>query len=172
MRFIRLAIAVLATVSFYQAGLELGQRYINRHRQLREIRSALRALETEIVYGRTVLEDACSRLAGMRLGAGGRLLQWAGESLALGMSASESWLRAVDAARENLDLDAEDLRVLVMLANILGQSDQADQAAHLTMLREMLAEREEDAAHAANRNGRMWAYLGLLAGLGLVLLVY
>jgi stage III sporulation protein AB len=171
-RFLRLAIAALAVLAFYLAGLEIGQRYIARHRQLREIRSALRSLETEIVYGRSVLEEACRRLARQRLGAGSLLMGWMAEGLAAGFPASDSWLLALERAASSLALEDEDLRVLAMLAGTLGQSDRPDQSAHLTMLRETLAEREQDAARAAQRNGRMWAYLGLLAGLGLVLLVY
>lgn len=172
MQYLRPVVAALAVLAFYLAGMEVGQRYLDRYRQLREIRSALRSLETEIVYRRSLLLEASGRLAGQGLGAGSALLGWVADGLAAGLPAGDSWQAAVENAGRLLALDREDLGVLATLAATLGQSDQQDQAAHLAMLREMLAEREADASGALRRNGRMWAHLGLLAGLGLVLLVY
>jgi len=39
-------------------------------------------------------------------------------------------------------------------------------------VREMLEERERQAAADARNNSRLWSYLGGLAGLGLVLLIF
>jgi stage III sporulation protein AB len=169
---LRLPLAVFAAYAVSRAGSEYGRRYRARQRELREIRSALRALETEVVYGRTPLELACQRLTRRELGAGALLFAETGLRLAASGSARAAWLGALDAVSGRLALDDEDRRVLASLGSLLGQSDAADQAAHLGMVREMLAEREQGAAEEARRNGRLWGYLGALAGLGLVLLVY
>ena len=171
MTTLRALVAVFAAWAFYRAGAEMGARYFARERQLREIRSALRALETEIVYGRTLLPDACARLSST-LGAGGRLLAGFGEALADEPTALAAWAAAVNSLGPDLALDDEDRRILVSLGPCLGQSDPTDQAAHLALVREMLAEREQAAAAEARRSGRLWGYLGVLGGLGFVLLVW
>jgi len=168
---LRLGLAAFAVYALYRAGTEHGGRYRSRQRELRELRSALRSLETEVVYGRTALELACKNLSGRELGAGGLLLGAAGRHLAASGSASVAWREGLREIQGRLALDSEDLRILASLGNLLGQSDTADQAAHLAMVREMLAERERGAAEEARLNGRLWSYLGALAGLGLVILV-
>jgi len=168
----RIIVALTAAAAFWQAGMAFGYRHLARHRQLREIRAALRALETEIVYGRSLLADACRRLADLSPGAGGSILAWMGQGLATSGLAGESWSGALEIAEVELALDAEDLRILGTLGTCLGQSDGVDQSAHLTMVREMLGEREAQAAEVARRNGRLWAYIGLLGGLALVLLIW
>lgn len=172
MTALRLLLAAFATYAMYRAGSEYGRRYRSRQRELRELRSALRSLETEVVYGRTALESACRKLGGTELGAGGLLLAATGRHLAASGSAAAAWREALAEVGSRLALDQEDLRILASLGNLLGQSDPADQAAHLTMVREMLADREREAAEEARANGRLWSYLGALAGLAFVILVF
>ncbi len=170
--YIRLLLAGVATFAFYRAGSLYGLQYVDRQRQLRELRSSLRALETEVVYGRTTLGSAFGRLAALDLGAGGVLFAAMARELADVASAREAWLAALEATSAQLALNEEDRGILASLASCLGQSDPADQAAHLALVREMLDERHSQAAEEARRNGRLWSYLGGLAGLGMVLLVF
>lgn len=169
---LRLLLAAFVTYAMYRAGSEYGGRYRSRQRELRELRSALRSLETEVVYGRTPLELACRKLGGNALGAGGLLFAATATRLAASGSAAVAWQEALDEVAGSLALDQEDLRILASLGSLLGQSDHVDQAAHLTMVREMLADREREAAEEARTNGRLWSYLGALAGLAFVILVF
>jgi stage III sporulation protein AB len=169
---IRLTLSIAATFAFYRAGSIYGLKYVERQRHLRELRSALRALETEVVYSRTTLGAAFGRLAGLDLGAGTLLFAAMAKELEGVTPAREAWLAAAGAASSGLALDDEDWRIVGSLANCLGQSDTADQAAHLALVRGMLEERERHAAEDARRNGRLWSYLGGLAGLGMVLLLF
>lgn len=169
---VRLGLACVATLAFWRAGSIYGLRFIDRQRQLRELRSALRALETEVVYGRTALGAAFGRLAALDLGAGSILFEAMAREMAGVTSARDAWLTAVRETGALLALNQDDAGILNSLANCLGQSDHTDQAAHLQLVREMLEERERQAADEARNNGRLWSYLGGLAGLGLVLLVF
>lgn len=170
--YIRLLLAGAATLAFHRAGSLYGLRYVDRQRQLRELRSSLRALETEVVYGRTTLGAAFGRLAALDLGAGRVLFAAMAKELAGVGSARDAWLAALETTTAQLALNDEDRGILASLASCLGQSDPADQAAHLALVREMLDERQSQAAEDAKRNGRLWSYLGGLAGLGLVLLLF
>lgn len=169
---IRIALAAAATLAFWRAGSAYGLRYVDRQRQLRELRSALQALETEVVYGRTTLGLAFAQLAAMDLGAGSILFAAMARQMEGVTLARDAWLAALEAARAGLALNEEDLRILGSLGNCLGRSDHVDQGFHLRLVREMLEQREMQAADEARRNGRLWPYLGGLAGLGLVLLLF
>lgn len=172
MTAVRMAIAAVATLAFYRCGREMGLGYLDRCRQLREIGSALRALETEIVYGRALLPAVCSQLAARGLGMGSELFGLVGMGLADRNSASQSWTRALAELGRRSALDREDLAALAPVGGVLGQTDPADQAAHLALARKAIEERVATAAADAARNNQLWSYLGLLGGLGLVLLVF
>ncbi len=172
MTLFRVLIASLATAAFYCCGREMGLGYTDRCRELREIGSALRALETEIVYGRSLLPEICGRLAARGMGMGSELFRLVGEGLAARNSAAESWAGAIVAIGRRSALNADDLAALAAVGGTLGQTDPADQSAHLTLARKALDERLELATADAARNSQLWSYLGLLGGLGLVLLVF
>lgn len=164
--------AVMVVVAFSVLGGVGAASLRERTITLRRAQAALEVLETEIGYLQTPLPSALTRVGkvtggkvGCFFSAAGRLL---GES---GFPADTSWREAFQELAATAPLTAEDSEILLALGNILGLSDRPDQSRHLRLARERLKAREAEALEDEARNSRLYRYLGVLAGLALVLLL-
>jgi stage III sporulation protein AB len=83
------------------------------------------------------------------------------------MNWREKWC---EAANELFKLE-EDREILLSVGSSLGNSDTAGQTAMLELNRELLAGRLAEASEAAARKGAMYRSVGMLAGLGLAIIV-
>lgn len=166
--------AVMVIVSSGLAGMALANVYAVRPKELRQLRSALQMLETEITYTATLLPDALSQVGLRCEQAVARLFKRAAAELKTmsGCTAREAWETAVEEYSDGTALTAPDLSILRNLGNSLGVSDQADQVKHLHLTMEQLKTTEDRAEEEAARNVKLWNYLGFLGGLMVVLILY
>lgn len=165
------AVAVCGAASAW--GYLVARQLAQRPQDLAGAAAALEVLRTEIAYARTPLPGALRQAA---LGAGdpvAALLRTVAGQLEAGSgrSAQQAW----DEALAVLDLRSAwtpaDLGVLARLGHALGRSDAAEQERHIALCVERLRQLEAEARTASDRQGRMWRYLGVLAGVALVLMV-
>lgn len=155
-------------------GFILARDYLERPRQLRSIESALQMLETEIVYGATPLSEALDHIAaGCDPGVTVLFSQTARElRLSGGCTAGEAWQQSLAAFYQTSAVKDVDIAVLKRLGVSLGLSDRMDQKKHLKLAREQLRQEIRQAEELAQKNGRLYRYLGVLGGLALVLVLY
>lgn len=166
--------AVMIVVASGLAGMALASVYARRPKELRQLRSALQMLETEITYTATLLPDALSQVGSRCEQVVARLFnRTAAELKAMsGCTAREAWEAALEEYTDGTALTASDLSILRNLGNSLGISDQTDQVKHLHLAREQLKATAIRAEEEAARNVKLWNYLGFLGGLMVVLILY
>jgi stage III sporulation protein AB len=154
-------------------GLLVARQIRRRPAELGRLAAALERLRTEVEYGRTPLPRALRRAAGGEPGPAAALLCGAAAHLetGAGLSAAEAWERALADAAERSAWTAADVGEIARLGPVLGGSDAADQVRHVALLAARLRAAEAAAAAGAERQARMWCYLGLLCGLAAVLAV-
>lgn len=79
----------------------------------------------------------------------------------------EAW----NAAADEFPALKEEREILLSIGNSLGSSDTAGQIAMLELNKELLASRLAEASDAAARKSAMYRSVGILAGLGLAIIV-
>lgn len=164
--------AVLLLLAGAGTGWQFAARLGQRVRELRSLGLALRVLEREVAVGATPLPLALGRAAQVAEPAVARLLGHAAARLSdgSGCTARQAWEDAC--AQTPLSLSAAELEVLRGLGVTLGTSGRSDQVRHIALVRERLAAREEEAREEAERQGRLYRYLGVLVPLALLLALW
>jgi len=141
-----------------------------RPAELRNLQAGLELLDSEIWHGCTPLPEALRRAGQAVPPPVNLVLAETARLLDEGVSALEAWRGGVDAFFASSACDDEDREVLLSLGHALGRTCREDQRRHLVLVRERLAARERQAAALRDRYERLWSYLGVLAGAGLVLI--
>lgn len=152
-------------------GLIIAARIKRRPRELREFLTALALLDTEIVWGATPLPEAFATLEE-------RLEKpWRGffaelkERLLNGESAAVAWKGAIRSQKGQFALNKEDWLVVQDVGKGLGQSDCQQQHKQLELVQRQLTLLQEQAGVWAEKQGKMWSYLGFLCGLAVVIIL-
>lgn len=164
-------LAIIAACTL--AGQVVAGSYRNRCRHLRQMMTALKMLETQIVYGATALPEAAVGVAKRSQPPVSLFFQRLHLLLVQGggMPASEAWARALQEIDNTWALTAADTAILRDLGPNLGTSDRQDQSRYLQMAMKQLEGELGRAEELASKNGRLWRWLGLLGGLFLALLL-
>jgi stage III sporulation protein AB len=165
---------VLTIIVATLIGFRIAARYAQRPKQLRHFASAMKILETEILYGATPLPDACLRIAMRVPNPVGRFFERVSGNLrdGSGRTADEAWQGALRETEEEMVLRPTDRDVLRSFGRTLGVSDREDQIKHIHLAIAQLAAEEVQARDEQFRNEKMWRYLGALLGLTIVILLY
>ncbi|ADU51296.1 stage III sporulation protein AB [Thermaerobacter marianensis DSM 12885] len=154
----------------WQRATELGR----RPGDLRILRTALQALESEIAFGAVPLPEAFARIAGFYPDPAATLFRTAAARLAppRSLGAAAAWDEAVAAAVRTGGLTPDDRAILRAVGPYLGATDRDDQVRHLRLAMARLEAAEAVARDLDQRWGRIYRYGGLLAGafIGLLLL--
>lgn len=155
-------------------GLLIAIKYKQRPLELRNLRSMLNLLETEIVYGSTPLPLALERIAKHANNNIAPLFEKTRDYLLTenGITADEAWQRALDDAMPNSYLIEEDLGILRNFGIGLGCSDKNEQLKNIQLVQELLKQQELKAENSRYQNERLWKTMGFLTGIAIVLLIY
>jgi stage III sporulation protein AB len=166
--------AALIILAGTLSGMHLGNYLAYRPLQIRQLRTGLTLLETEIIYSSRPLSEALTSIARRLAGEGARLFARAAELLEAEPEwpASECWRRAVQQIWPSTALKDPEKDILLQLGSILGQSDREDQRKHINLALANLEHEEASARDNQKRYEKMCRSLGVLSGILLVILLY
>ncbi|MDS1030079.1 stage III sporulation protein SpoIIIAB [Bacillota bacterium LX-D] len=166
------ALLVIIVCSLF--GFRIGKYFQLRPIQLRELRSLLNLLETEIVYASTPLPIALEKLAHRCSKPLDTLFLTTREGLlsGYGLTAAEAWEKGVAKIKNVIMLDPEDLSILNDFGMGLGSSDKQEQIKHLELTKEYLKQQEYKAEQKKVQNERLCKTMGFLTGMIIVLIMY
>ena len=170
---LRLIASLLIICSSGLAGLRASSAYSLRTRQLRVLQEALQLLDTEIMYGATLLPAALNKVAATAGNAVGAVFREAGAILSAksGFTAGEAWNLALERNIGRTALTRDDQAILRSFGEALGSSDRAEQHKHIALTAFHLRQEEEKAEGDRQKNERIWKYGGFLVGISIVLLL-
>ncbi|PSL43187.1 stage III sporulation protein AB [Salsuginibacillus halophilus] len=158
------ALIVLAAATFI--GFEASRSLRERPRELRQLQTALQALEAEIMFGTTPLQEASDKLAGqlnspvsLLFSEFSRRLEEQGETTA------EAWQRSADGVQAAGALTREDTSILVEFGQTLGRFGRSEQQKQIRLALTRLSQAEASAREMCSRYERMAKSLGFLGGL-------
>lgn len=166
--------ACIILLSSTLIGLRWAERYIRRPREIRQLRSSLLRLESEIHYGATPLPLALQSVSAQTQGPVGRLFLEIGNRLRDEghRPLYECWSEGIGAAWSYTSMKSPEQNVLLQFGRTLGTSDREDQVKHIRMTLSHLESEEENAIIEQQKNAKLFRSLGILAGALVVILMY
>ncbi|MBY8913008.1 stage III sporulation protein SpoAB [Bacillus sp. YC2] len=164
------AIFILTATTW--TGFEIAKIYVERPRQIRQLRAALQSLEAEIMYGHTPLHIASGQIAKQLSRPVSLLFQFFSERLEKGSdSAKTAWEQSLKKTWHSMAMKKSEYDVLKQFGETLGLHDRVSQQKHIKLALTHLEAAEADAGRAQAKNEKMVKSLGFLAGLLLILLL-
>jgi stage III sporulation protein AB len=166
--------ALLILFSGAAIGWIYGLNLRRREKQLGEFIQFFQWLSTEVQYSALPLPEAYAKIAGRLKGETAGLVECCREFLesAHGMTGDEAWQESINAKRERFSLNEEDWSVLVDFGRTLGNTDREHQVKAITQTTNRLELRQQEAKINADKNERIYRYMGVAAGAIVVLFIY
>ncbi|HWQ72252.1 MAG TPA: stage III sporulation protein AB [Desulfitobacteriaceae bacterium] len=153
-------------------GLWQASRIRRRPRELREFLMLLVLLDTEIHWGLTPLPEAFLNLKERSSFPWQLFLSELRDRVQAGESAGQAWENTIKNQQKKFCLKKEDWQVIGDVGKGLGRSDQAQQHKQLELVRRQLVTVKEQAVIWAEKQAKMWSYLGFIAGIaGVIFLI-
>lgn len=154
------------------AGFEWARKLSERPRQLRQLKVALQALEAEIVYGLTPLDEASYHLSTQL----SKPLDWFFEQFANKLrvaetTAADAWYGSIEEVLPLTSFKKGEVEVLRQFGATLGQHDRESQQKQIRLALVHIEREEAEAIDAQKRYEKMFKSLGVLAGLLFVILL-
>lgn len=150
----------------------MAQRYAYRPKQLRAFHQAVAALEIEISYGATPLPQA------LRIAVSGvdqevsSFFRQVAEQVSAGIPASTAWQKCSEEMAHLFCLTSEDWKIIRNTGVGLGTTDRTEEKKKLKLTGSRLLAAEEMAIEQSLKLGRLWRYMGFLAGSALALVIW
>ncbi len=155
------------------AGYYIAQGFVNRTKEIRQLQNIISYIETEIIYGHTPLSIIMHNIVGREKGKLRDIFINISEGLMLTeKSFAHCWSGAFEKAGIITSLKEPELRIMLQLGNLLGQSDRESQQKHLRIALTHLQSEEQDAHELQKRNEKLSRSLGILTGLLIVIMLF
>lgn len=152
-------------------GLWLADRARRRPLELRACLVALSLLDTEIYWGATPLPEACAGIAERSEAPWRGFFEEIQDRIESGEGAWSAWKATVANQNKHFCLKPEDWLVILDVGKGLGRSDRLEQHKQLEMVQKQLGQVREQAAAWAEKQAKMWSYLGFLLGFAVVIFI-
>lgn len=149
-------------------GLLKSGELVKRERSLRDIKTALNILESEIVFSSHYLKYAFLRISKI-CGCAGLFSDMSSE---IGeFSAAEAWRHALLKNKKELFLKDIDVEILNILGAELGLSDRERQVNNIRHVSLLLEQNLEEAHEEYLKTAKLYRSMGILGGLFLIIIL-
>jgi stage III sporulation protein AB len=147
--------------------------YTERVKQLRDLQYALNILESEIIYTSSPLIDALLSASQKSSTSAGKLLSSMSELLGSRNAESiyDAFNSAYDSVKSELFLEKEEIDVLGSFVQSIGSADIEGQKKNFNITLKKLEGFEKSAEETRNKNEKLYRYLGLCAGVLIVIVL-
>ena len=166
--------SVLILISGVCLGFRQAAAFSARPRQLRQVISALTALNAQINYLASPLPDALVKCTAGLSGPVGRLLEKTGRLLNEKgyLTPKEAFFSAYAEEEESLAFLSPELEVFEILFANLGLADREEQQKSLSLIEYQLGKIQEEAQNLAAKNVKMYRYLGVCGALAAIIIFF
>ncbi|MGM9927360.1 MAG: stage III sporulation protein SpoIIIAB [Bacillus sp. (in: firmicutes)] len=169
---IKLIGAACILVACTWVGMEASRQISQRPKQLRYFRSALQALEAEIMYGHAPLQEAAVRLSKQLPKPVNMFFQTFAEKLqGQEVTVKAAWDESFVELQPLLALKENEVEILSQFGETLGKHDRYQQQKQIILTMSHLEREENEALQYQNKYEKMVKSLGFLGGLLLIILL-
>lgn len=171
---IKLLGAILILMTTTWLGFQKARKYADRPKQIRQLRSALSLLKTEIGYGARPLVAACEQIGSRVSSPISHIFVTCRYNLEHmdGSSTFDCFKQAVDKEWSKTALSDAEKEIMLNFGRTLGASDREDQLQHLALAESNLKIEETKAREEQVQNEKMFKTIGILCGALIVILMY
>lgn len=164
------SIAIIVATTLF--GFEFSNRLSRRTKQIRYLKIALEALETEIVFALTPLAEAFEKVSKQIPSPISDLFYEVSMKLYQEEnSASSIWLSSLQNWEKKTDLESSEMNILSQFGKTLGKQDLENQRKQIRLAIQFFDQEEKLAMDVQKKYESMYKSLGLLAGILIVLIL-
>jgi stage III sporulation protein AB len=164
------AIAILTATTIF--GFEWAKRVRERPKRLRELKVTLQALEAEIMYGSTPLQEAFQHIGKPLKEPLSAFFLTISDLLSQGeLSVQEAWEKQLLILAQETSFKNGEIEVLRQFGSTLGRHDKEHQQKQIQLTLAHLNREEKEARDIQERYEKMCKSLGVLLGLLIVILL-
>lgn len=169
MKLIGSLIIILAATAF---GWEFSRRLARRTKQIRYLKIAFEALETEMVFGMTPLPHACEKVSRQLISPLNTFFDEVSKRLKEEeRTAMDIWCTTLKKWRMSTDLDESEINILNQFGQTLGQQDLENQRKQIRLAISYFDQEEKQAIESQSKYESMYKSLGFLGGVLIVLIM-
>lgn len=167
MIFVKILILILVFGSSFSIGKLIAGKYINRVKELKEMKSALNIFETKIKFTYESVPEIFEQIGNQMEGNIGSVFKESSKKMK-DVSAGEAWIQSIEKTESNLN--KEDKEILKKLGKLLGRIDAEGQISEIELVSNFLDTQIDIAENERNKNEKMYKTLGGIIGLTLVII--
>ena len=168
MQIIKLITLLFILISCIYIGVLISRKYLNRVKNLKEIKIALSMLETKIKFTYEPLPEVFEYISKRVDVSIGKIFKIASIKMN-NMSASDAWISSINESKTNLN--KEDLETLKGFANLLGKVDIEGQVNEIKLMENFIDKQLGLAEEEKIKYEKMYKSLGITIGLAIVILL-
>lgn len=167
MIFVKIVILILVFGSSFSIGKLIAGKYINRVKELKEMKSALNIFETKIKFTYESVPEIFEQIGNQMEGNIGSIFKESSKKMK-DVSAGEAWIQSIEKTESNLS--KEDKEILKKLGKLLGRTDADGQISEIELVSNFLDTQIDIAENERSKNEKMYKTLGGIIGLTLVII--
>ncbi len=167
MIFVKILILILVFGSSFSIGKLIAGKYINRVKELKEMKSALNIFETKIKFTYESVPEIFEQIGNQMEGNIGSIFKESSKKMK-DVSAGEAWIQSIEKTESNLN--KEDKEILKKLGKLLGRTDADGQISEIELVSNFLDTQIDIAENERSKNEKMYKTLGGIIGLTLVII--
>ncbi len=161
-------VLMLVLGASFSIGNLIAKKYVNRVKELKEMKNALNMFETKIRFTYSSVPEIFEDISKQIDGNVGEVFKIASEKMKI-KSAGEAWNESIDS--NNMNLTNEDKIILKNLGKLLGKTDVEGQISEIKLVSEFLDTQIELAENEQKKNEKMYKTLGGIVGLTIVIIL-
>ena len=158
---------LIIVVSSY-IGILLGQKYVMRVKELKELKMAFSIFLSKIQFTYEALPQVFSEIAKDIKGNIGNIFQKASQNM-IQQEAGLAWEKALQDTDTNLT--PEDIKVLGGLSSLLGKVDLEGQTREISLVDTFLDTQLEKAEEMCRKNNKLYKNLGVTVGVAIAIIM-
>ena len=167
MIFVKIVILILVFGSSFSIGKLIAGKYINRVKELKEMKSALNIFETKIKFTYESVPEIFEQIGNQMEGNIGSIFKESSKKMN-DVSAGEAWIQSIEKTESNLN--KEDKEIIKKLGKLLGRTDADGQISEIELVSNFLDTQIDIAENERSKNEKMYKTLGGIIGLTLVII--
>lgn len=168
MIIIKYIVLALVLVASFSIGNLIAKKYVNRVKELKEMKNALNMFETKIRFTYSSVPEIFEDISKHIDRNIGKVFKVASEKMKT-KSAGEAWNESIDL--NNMNLINEDKIILKNLGKLLGKTDVEGQISEIKLVSKFLDTQIELAENEQKKNEKMYKTLGGIVGLTIVIIL-
>lgn len=173
MIYLKIIGSALVILSTSILGYYYGQQFSNRLKNLISLEQCIKLLETEIVYGATLLPEALENVYAKGDKKVSILFKKIKENLLTESNTDvyKSFYHVLEDLKRDLNFKDDDVKLLLALGRVLGSSDRRDQEKNFNFILKQLSVLQNNARIEREKNEKMFKGLGVLMGLAIIIIL-